>query len=690
MNRPDLKREHLWGLVLLITAGSIYLWGVQRGWTMQPTDAHSSRQAQTAITAQMLHEDGFTPLTPFNGLGPPWHVPMEFPTYQLMVATVANLTGGNIIVAGRLVGILGTLLLLPALWRILKSAEVDFTSRAIAIAFLLTSPLWIVFSRAVLIESWAAALAVWWLAGLMASLAGERPDRRWLIATGLLGIIAALTKVTTFAVWLPVGAAITLLAAHRQGRQKLFIAAGVTLPGVAAALIWNHYADAVKSAHPYANFLTSDNLSAWNWGTWAQRTDPAWWSRIFTHLGLIFPWWAWVVVAGGVIWGRRRERIAIGLGLLAIATGALAFANLYYVHNYYFMAVAPAAVAALAVAWSQPWRMTIGRPRWRTGLSIAVLVALGFQVQLYRDGLGRGQVRDRPLPALGELIRDLTRAEDHIIIIGREWDPLLTYTIDRPLTFVRENYETDEDAWQMSRAAMAPADYTVLIATDSVAGDTRFVHHRCRELGLLTDPIVSTREADIYVSAEARDALAPQVAAWRAAGRILPNRPDRMGPGESRVEFITADWRPLNFVEDAPRFALFQPLPDQVFTRYPPAPMPAFDREVLHIHPPGGLRFNAISRDRTVNLEFGLNPEIWLNQNDTDGVRFRLFQRGPDGRQRLVWSEFVQPLTRPEHRRLLHMTQSLPADHDLELWIDAGPDHNPGYDWSIIASMRIE
>jgi hypothetical protein len=26
----------------------------------------------------------------------------------------------------------------------------------------------------------------------------------------------------------------------------------------------------------------------------------------------------------------------------------------------------------------------------------------------------------------------------------------------------------------------------------------------------------------------------------------------------------------------------------------------------------------------------------------------------------------------------------------LELWIDAGPDHNPGYDWSIIASMRIE
>lgn len=690
MKRPSVKREHLIGLMLLIAAGIFYLWGVQRGWNLPPTDAHSSRQAQTAITAQMLHEDGFSPLTPFNGLGAPWSVPMEFPTYQMAVAIVANLTGGDIIIAGRLVGILGTLLLIPAIWRILRRVDVDFTGRSAAIALLLTTPLWILFSRAVLIESVAAALAAWWLAGLMESLEAKGAHQRWLLATGLLGILAALTKVTSFAVVLPVGAVLTLMAARKNGRGQLVTAALVTVPGIVAALLWNHYADAVKYAHPYANFLTSDNLSTWNWGTWAQRTDADWWGRIFTHLSLIYPWWCWALVGGGIILGKTRDRLAIALGLLAVAIGPLAFANLYYVHNYYLMAVTPAAIVALAVAWSVFW----SRAKRSAGLKIALtagfVVVLGLQAKSYHDGLGRGQVRDRPLPELGLLIRDMTQPDDHIFIIGREWDPLLTYTINRPLTFVRENYETDEDAWQMSRRAMAPTDYSVLIATDSVAGDLPLVHHRCRELGLLTDAIASTREADIYMSAAAREALAPQLAQWRESGRILPRRPDRMGPGESRVEFIAADWQPLDYAKSAQLFAPFQPLPDFVFTRYPPAPMPAFDREVLHIHPPGGLRFNAISRARTVRLEFGLNPEVWTNEHATDGVRFRLFHRGPDGRQRLAWTEFVQPLSVPEHRQLMHMTQVLPADHELELWIDAGPDHNPGYDWSIIARMRID
>ena len=686
----SIPKSQLLGTTLMVAALGVYLWAAHRGWNSEPTDAHSTRQAQTAITAQMLHEQGLSPLTPFNGLGPPWEVPMEFPTYQILTAGTAHFTGGNVITSGRIVGILGTLALLPALWLVLRHAGLGFTARAAALSLLLTSPLWILFSRSILIESWAAALALWWLAGLLETLESEPLNRRWLIATVGLGIIAALTKVTTFAVLLPIGALYTLAIWRNSGLSKVGWAAMATLPGIIAAVLWNQYADAVKYAHPYANFLTSDNLSQWNWGTLNQRLDPAWWTRIGEFLALIFPaWWALIAIAGALV-GEKRQRVAILLCLAALATGPLAFANLYYVHNYYFMAVTPAAIAAVAIGWGALWH------RWGNNRGMQVVLVVGLiglgalQVQTYRDGLGRGQVRDRPLPDLGRLIRDLTTDDDRIIILGHEWDPLLTYTIGRPLTFVRENYETDEDAWLLSRKALAPDDYTIVIAMDSVAGDTRFVHHRCRELGLLTEPIVSTADADIYVSAEASDRLTTSIADWKQSGRVLPHRPDRMGPGESRVEFISADWKPFDYTKQGKLFDLVRPLPDMTFTRSDPAALSAFDQKVLHIHPPGGLRFAPISRGRTIAMDYGMQPEIWQNRHESDGVRFRLATRAPGDRQRVIWSDFVQPLSYPEHQQLRRIELPLPAEHEVELWIDAGPDHNPGYDWSIIANLQIE
>lgn len=690
MKRFRLDRANLIGLGFILGGLAIYLWAVQRGWDLPPTDAHNSRQAQTAITAQMLHEDGFSTLTPFNGLGPPWSVPMEFPTYQILVAAVAGVTNGDVITSGRLVGVLGTFLLVAALGLILRRADLDLPVMAAGIAILLTAPLWIIFSRAILIESFAAALAAWWLAGLLETLSSEQPNRKWIVTTLLLGVMAALTKVTSFAVVLPAGAIVTWISFRRHGRSRLIGAGLVTLPGILAAVLWNGYADAVKQAHPYANFLTSENLSAWNWGTISQRLDPAWWSRIFQHLNLIFPWWWWGIIAAGAAVGSSRQRSGIALSVIVLGTGPLAFANLYYVHNYYLMAVAPAAVVAMTLSLAALKQRWSGSPPAMASLVLGCIVLIGLQVMDYRDGLGRGQVRNRPLPEFGLLVNELTQPDDRILIIGQEWDPLLTYTINRPLAFVRENYETDEDAWRMSREAMQPDDYTVLIATNAVAGDTKFIHYRCRELGLMTEPVASTANADIYVSRDTKASLEAKVTALRESGSILPRRPDRMGPGESRLEFIAADWTPFDFAKSGELFSVFQPLPDAVFTRHAPAPMTAFDREVLHVHPPGGMRFKAFYRDRTIRMSYGLKPDIWENEHDSDGVRFRFFSRGPDGRQRLVWSDFVTPLSNPDHRKLQQVEHALPAGHELELWIDAGPDHNPGYDWSIIANMSVQ
>ncbi len=680
---------HPLAALALLTALVWFGWSVSRGWTHPLTDSHSGRQAQTAITIEMLHEQGVPPLTPFNGLGPPWSVPMEFPSYQLVASGVAFLTSGDVVLAGRLVSVLGGLAILPALWLLLGRAGLSAEQRIVVSVGLLVSSLWVHYSRAVLIESWATALAFWWLAAWAEALSRDSGERRWVGAAAVLGIMVALTKVTTFAVVLPVALVCTVARWRAVGRVAWLRSGLCTAPGVLAAVLWTDWSDAVKAAHPYADFLTSEALATWNWGTLAQRLDPAWWMRWGQHAAQILPAWSLALIPLGLALGDRRLRLTIGLCLLIVATGPLAFANLYYVHDYYHMAVAPALVTAVGLGLVSVWQRR-GRRRLKLATVAALCLALWTTaVHAHLQGLGRSQIRDRPLPELARLLRELTRPEDVLLVYGREWDPLVTFYAGRRMTAIRGTHETDETAWQASLAALAPDRYTVLVALDSVAGDTAFVHHRCRELGLATEPVGSTPHADIYLDESRGEALRPKLAELREEGRLLPARPDRMGPGESRLEFIAAGWKPVPIDQMTTMFAQTQPVPDAVFAKYDPAQMDLGESPVLHIHPPGGLRYEPLSRERTAELDYGIMPEIWEKQRDTDGVRFRAYVQGPDGRDRLIWEDFVQPRTRPEDQGPQTARFTIPADHRFELRLDAGPDHNPGYDWSYIARLTL-
>ena len=687
--RGKRRVTHWLGVIILGLAGAVFLWGCARGWSLPLTDSHSSRQAQTAITIEMLHWEGAPPLTPFNGLGPPWNVPMEFPTYQLLASWLAVFTGGDVVSAGRLASVLGGLAILPALWLLLGRIRLFATERAVVLAGLLVSPLFVHYSRAVLIETWATALAYWWLAAWVEALHRPELERRWLFAATALGVVAALTKVTSFAIVLPAAFVLTVIRSRPLGRVAWYRSGFCTAPGIIAAVLWTRWTDAAKATHPYADFLTSRALAEWNWGTLAQRLDPAWWARWSEHLATIVPLGALGLAATGLLLGTNRLRLAVGLAGLVAVTGPLTFANLYFVHDYYHMAVAPAVMLAVGLGLIALWQRVAKRP-----VAAAAVLCLGgalwvVETRAYFDGLGQSQVRHRPVPELALLLREVTQPTDTIVVYGREWDPLVTFYAQRRMTSIRGTHETDETAWQASRAALQPNAYTVLVAMDSVAGDLAFVHLRCRELGLLTEPVASTQHADIYVSAAVRDALPAKIAALRAEGRVLPAKPERMPPGETRAEFLTAEWKPVSLTEADTMFSPTRPLPDAVFAKYAPAQMHVGDTPVLHIHPPGGLRFAPLSRERVAELNYGIMPEIWKQERDTDGVRFRAYVRGPDGRDRLLWEDFVQPRSVADDRGELHATFPVPANHQLELRIDAGPDHNPGYDWSYVRRLSL-
>lgn len=680
-----------WTWCFLAASVLFFSWVAWRGWSLPLTDSYASRQAQTAITAQMLASGDNDSLTPFNGLGPPWSVPLEFPAYQMLTAGCANMLDLDITSAGRLMSILGALLALGALLRLLSAATLPPLARLITVALLLFSPLFAHYARTVMIETWALALSLWWLVAVIEALQADhkRGLYGWSAAAILLGIIAAPTKITTFALFFGAAGLVTLFHIVRRRFDALRILLACAVPALFAAVIWTRASDAANASHPFADFLTSALLSEWVWGTPAQRLDPIWWARWAHHLAMVSPGWTYLFIPLGLVFSRGRLRVALLVSTLVACAGPLVFANLYFVHEYYSMATAPACVMAVAMGGFAVWQRSIAHPSWRTLVLAALVLAAGHNVWNYQAGLGRRQMRPTPPPALADVLRELTTPADTILVYGSEWDPVLTYYTDRPMTMVRASHETSETSFQNSRTELAPRDYTVMVATGNMPGDQAFLQERCQQLGLDPQPAAFTTEADIYLRPDAVERLTPVLERLRNAEVLELARPVRAPAAQTRQMWIAPPWRRLVADEANRFFNDVTPLPTRVFLNSRLSKISVAGKEFLHLHPESGLRFKATARPRTFKLRFGMSPELWEKQLASDGVGLRIWFREHDYSTHLAWERWLNPVQRPADRGIHEITLTVPARRTIQLDIDCGPGRDPGFDWFYIESISI-
>src|SRR5258708_7627745 len=190
----------MFGLVALLAIGLVTL-----SWHASLLDRYEFRQLQTALSTYWIAEGGCPLAYPAPLVGPPWSVPMEFPTYQVMVAAVHHLTGLPLEQTGRLIGIIFLFAGLPALYDLLSLAGLPPSRRLVVLALVLSSPVYLFYARTFMIETTALCFAVWFLALYRRAL--ESPHWGWIAATTLMATLAALTKITTFLVFrLPPGA----------------------------------------------------------------------------------------------------------------------------------------------------------------------------------------------------------------------------------------------------------------------------------------------------------------------------------------------------------------------------------------------------------------------------------------------------------------------------------------------------
>lgn len=335
------------------------------------------REGQTAITAYYMAQ-GESPFLAYEVpvKGAPWALPMEFPLFQWLAAKLGGADLERLRWTGRFLSLFSWLGCLGFASAIARRAPVTAVDRKWFVILLAAAPIYVAYSGAFLIETFALLFALGYLWAFLCT--REKAPWFFTLLAILFGVLAALSKPTT---WAPFAGVMMLTVAMDCAqvlyRKRPILSCGpmllraglfIGLPLV-AGLAWVHFGDEVKLQNPLTRGLTSESLSGWNYGSLSQKLSPMVWGVIFAKqwillLGagaLLLP-----VVAVLAAWKSGKVALAgdweSGLWLLLALAGYLSapivFTNLHFRHDYYMLANGFFLVAVLVLTLSQM------RARW--------------------------------------------------------------------------------------------------------------------------------------------------------------------------------------------------------------------------------------------------------------------------------------------------------------------------------------
>lgn len=433
--RPTIDRA-VWALVTANFVFSVCFICV--GFNHSIYDFHAFRQTQTAFCAQDIQQRGVFLNCQIPVLGAPWSIPFEFPLYQWVVARSSSILNLRLEQAGRLISIA----LFYASFLPIASAMRQLRFRSIQIAAVLSlfsvSPIYIFVSRLFMIESMALFFALLYV-DQMFRISRSDAVRSYLHIglAGILGTLAGLIKVTTFAPFFVLGTGVASWSLLKPAASRRINIPRVSIACISCAAIpalsvylWTSFADAKKAASPIAKYETSKALASWNYGTLAQRVD---W-KSYAHL-----WWYFDLQCGSatltagvmalyIIVFRRFDRAALVCLGLYFAT-IMTFFNLHVVHAYYGYAVAVFVIAAEGILIGSMLELPDARA-WMGMLLLSSATLTSMFCYLFT--FYQLQRKDVPgYAALAGVIESTTPADSVVVITGENWSPMLAYQSHR-------------------------------------------------------------------------------------------------------------------------------------------------------------------------------------------------------------------------------------------------------------------
>jgi hypothetical protein len=605
---------------------------------------------------------------------------MEFPIYQIIVATLQSVTGLPLEQAGRLTGIGFLLLTLPAVYDLLALADLRRSRRLIVLALILSSPVYLFYARTFMIETTALCFAVWFLALFRRALAHTHPG--WVIAATLAATLAALTKITTFLVFgipaLALAIASLRMAQPNSGtRAAVLVRAGISIiiasVSLGLAWWWISHGDAVKDSNPFTGFLTARELQAWNYGPWALRGEWSYWVKIQENIvSYNLTEGALALALLCAAFATRRIRWMAGVALLGFFSGPLVFANLYHIHDYYYAANSLLLLAAtglmLAAVWDDP-RL----PRGANWLALILMLAFQWHA-FYRGYYSHHRNPAPPPPALATLIRDTVPADGVVLIYGADWNPLLPYYFQRRAVMVPGERENETAVLEDVLSRLPPRHIAAMVIHgEKLRARPDFIRERTARFGLSPEPAATHGEDALYLPAGVAPASLLDLA---------PVLTDDTFPTNLPVNLLTG-----------PARTLFAPVPHTVRSQYGIGSAELDGRLILNAHAPAELVFRPAPGARRFRAVAGLPDAAFAPDGTafTDGISLEVIAFPSNGPRRLLYRRQLDPVRQPGDRGPQTIDLELPVgfNGELSLRLGIGPAGSPTNDWAYVASVEI-
>jgi len=654
------------------------------------------RQTQTAISCLFIQSDNdFSLAYPTPVLGKPWSIPMEFPLYQWSTVWLSNATGWSLTVCARLLSALSFYATLPALGLLLGRLGLRGARRWLILGVVLSSPLYVFYSRAFLIEAMALAFSVWFLAAFVETM--QQRSWRWLGLALICGAGGSLVKVTTFMVWCLPGAVYGVVLLWRDWRSGGAGRAGKTLswglaasvPVLLVAWWWVRLSDRIKLLNVAGADLVSSRLSGYNFGHWSDRVSPEIWTKLFRQWdNTVMPLWLAAGLVGLALCCQRalRRQTLLALGLFLAAQ--LIFPQLYSIHDYYFYA---AGVGLLLAAGCSLAGMLDGRlPRPLVWLAWCVLILANLNH--YRTGYYQLQ----KIPNVGgsgltDAIRQTSPRDSVIIIMGDDWSSIIPYYSQRRALMIRRDLEANYPYIDRAFADLRGEDIYALVVLGGHRTNRPFIEHAVKWFNL--DPHVTFSYGDytdVYVRRYYRNDV------LRRMGSndhpyfnqvVIKGEPD--GPADAArpdgiEHFVTTDERDKLFATMTPR-------PVRYNFAYQIQRFEHEGRQVIGAHPLSTLWFVPPGESSRIQVEFGILPGAYADAaGHTDGADFAIIEDRPDGTQKTVYQRHLAPFGNPADQGV--QTESIPyaATSGAELRFTTAFGGGSSFDWCYWGKIKID
>lgn len=689
------RAEHAVAVALLLLCLGFNLWAGRVGWESRHLPGVEFRQAQTAISAYYIQaERNFSLDYPTPVLGKPWSIPLEFPLYQWTAVVVSDLGRMNLTQAGRAVSMACFYLTLPAVLLLLGRLGVAVGRRWWVLAMVLTSPLYIFYSRAFLIETMALMFGVWfWLSFERAV---EERSRGWLIVAIIAGSGAGLVKVTTLIVYLmPVawwaGKRLWLAWRDRATRWRgdvVWMALAVAVP-FGVSLWWIRHSEATRALNPNAQFLLSGNLSEFILGSWTARMSPELWRQQWTIVAGQLSWAP--LFAGGAalaLGGAKSRRCDVLLLVGCFASPLFIFPGLYAVHEYYF--VANAVVLMMALGLVLVGLAESARPLWL--VTLAAVALAGGQVFGYLDRYYDAQRHFSPGgDGLTRSLQAMTRPPEVLVVLGQDWNSMTPYYAQRRALMVRADVEANPDRLDAAFASLAGEKVGALVVPDQMV-DRAAVVQRAVAAGIDPAPIYRWRGWSVHLPVERREEsirhlreTSYDAVAW-APGVELP------------AEQLAGEWFEVRKL---------QPYQQLFFQAMSPAPLKFFSSHGLTFevdqgvpkfgaHPETRLVYRLPAGRHRLRTAVGFSPQAYdpleLFAQRTDGVEVTLTALSSGEMQQVLFTRIVNPSDREADRGMVLVKVEFTLDQaaEVELYFGPGPANNDLKDWIWLSRLVID